>query len=1224
MVNVATAWPRLVTRAICLRAALVGCALAALTFFLPTRYAQNGKSKQAIGSEPRPQTTGNSRAMLPIGATTESVDIRRGTPLGRPEPAARARLVETYGKLPLRFEVNQGQADREVKFVSRGRGYSVFLTGSEAVLALRAPSAMAATTVGENLELNGLLFGPDGFGRARASRNQRPQSLAASAVHMKLVGANSQAPVAGLDELSGKSNYFVGNDPEKWRTNVSTYAKVRYKGVYPGVDLVYHGNQGQLEYDLVVAPGADPRVITLEVKPQHSGLERLRGQTGRDAWIDADGNLVLPTEGGEVRFHKPMVYQLISGKATSGKATSGKALSARTSRNYIESRYVLRDEDRVGFEVAAYDADKALIIDPVLSYSSYLGGRMDDFGNAITVDSDGNIYVTGGTTSANFFTTPSAYQVIYAGDMNGGYQSVVGDVFVTKLNPSGSAVVYSTYLGGAGGDNAYAIAVDAAKNVYLTGGTNSLDFPVTPVGVYRPTSGVGLNDVFVTKLNASGSALVYSTHIGVGGEGIRGFGIDVDSAGNAYVAGGCGPGFPTTPGAFQTGSSAFSSAFVMKLNPSGTAAVYSTFLSGGGIDYANSLAVDKNGNAYVTGYASSASFPTTSGGFQTVLGGGVDAFVTVVNPAGSGLVYSTFLGGTGNEDGRRIAVDSFGMAYVAGVTSSSNFPTTSGAFQTAYGGGNADAFIAKLDPAKSGPASLIYSTYLGGSGDENAANFPRGVLAVDNAGNAHVTGTTTSTDFPTVNSIQPGPVGGFHAYVAKLNAAGSKLIYSTYLGGSGGDRGHGIYVDSGGNAFVTGQTWSLDFPLTSNAFQPAPGGSSDAFVVKIIPVASLSPAKLTFANLAVGGTSGAQVIVLTNERNTPLNIANISASGDFAQTNICGTSLGAGLTCNISVTFSPTAPLNRTGSITVTDDASNSPQMVALNGIGVGPAVTFGGGPLGGQLVGTSSAGQAISLTNSGNAPLTISSIAISGTNSGDFAQTNTCPASNATLAANANCTISVSFTPAVTGNRAASITVTDNAPGSPHSFSLTGTGTDFSLAAAAGSNCPSGGNCSTSATISAGQMASYNLQITPNSGFNGAVALACTGAPGGATCSISPPSLPANGPYAFVVMVTNTSNVLVAPPLQMPHIPALPMAYAALVLLFLLAVTLLLRAGFASDHPKRVFTTATALLVLGLLHASGCGGGRTVQPPSNATLTISGVSAGVSRTASLSLTVNH
>jgi hypothetical protein len=568
------------------------------------------------------------------------------------------------------------------------------------------------------------------------------------------------------------------------------------------------------------------------------------------------------------------------------------------------------------------------------------------------------------------------------------------------------------------------------------------------------------------------------------------------------------------------------------------------------------------------------------------------------------------------------------MAYVAGVTSSFSFPTTSGAFQVAFGGGNADAFIAKLDPTKSGAASLIYSTYLGGSGDENAENFPRGILAVDNASNAYVTGTTTSTDFPTVNPIQANPAGGSHAYVAKLNAAGSKLVYSTYLGGSGADFGHGMYVDSGGNAFVTGQTYSIDFPLTSNAFQPAFGGSSDAFVVKIIPVASLSQASLSFANLAVGSTSAAQVTTLTNERNTPLNIAGISASGDFAETDNCGGTLAAGVTCTINVTFTPTFPLSRVGSITVTDDASNSPQTLALSGIGVGPAVTLAGGSLGNQLVTTSSTAQVVSLTNSGNASLTISSIAIGGTNSGDFTQINTCPSSSATLAASANCTFSVTFTPTVAGSRTASIVVVDNAPGSPHSITLTGAGTDFSLAAAMGANCPAGGNCSASTAISAGQTAAYDLQITPSSGFNGAVALTCKGAPGPSLCSISPASVSPNGPsgYTFVVTVSNTSSAMLTPPLRMPRAPAWPAAYLVFALLLILAAMLILRSGLAGNPQGRVVASALAVLLLGVLYANGCGGGGPTAPPppTDATLTITGVSSGVNRTLPLGLTVNH
>lgn len=380
MMNMEIRWPGPRERAICLRAALVGCILATLALMLPTRRAQDVTSPLKVSTRARQEATGSPRATPPFRTSTEISGTKRGAPLVRLEPATRARLVETYGELPLRFEANQEQTDRQVKFLSRGRGYGVFLTGNEAVLTLRRPSELGASTVGKNIQSKELLLNPEGLVGARESRNPGPQSQPAVAVHMKLVGANPQAPVVGLDELPGKSNYFVGNDAKKWRTNITTYAKVRYKDVYPGVDLVYHGNQGQLEYDFVVAPGADPRAIRLEVKTQRSELEALRSQPETDPRISADGDLVLPTEGGEVRFHKPVVYQCTSDKVTSGKA----------SRSYIDSRYVLREADQIGFEVAAYDAGKALIIDPVLSYSTYLGGSMDDFGNAITVDSGGS------------------------------------------------------------------------------------------------------------------------------------------------------------------------------------------------------------------------------------------------------------------------------------------------------------------------------------------------------------------------------------------------------------------------------------------------------------------------------------------------------------------------------------------------------------------------------------------------------------------------------------------------------------------------------------------------------------------------------------------------------------------------------------------------------------------------------------------------------------------
>jgi len=977
------------------------------------------------------------------------------------------RLVETYGKMPMRFEANQGQADANVKFLARGAGYRLFLTENESVIAMRKPLTIGSSSASET------------------------GNLASTSLRLRLLGANATPTVSGMEKLPGKTNYFLGNDPKQWRTEVPAFASVRYTGVYPGVDLIYHGRQSQLEFDFVAAAGADVSRITMEVTELRPNEKK--GEMGDElrARIDSAGNLVLDAEDGRLVFHKPVAYQ---------------AKDSALGRAYVDARYVIKGKHQVGFEVGAHDARKAVIIDPILSYSTYLGGSQDDLGNAITVDASGSAYVTGGTTSSNFPVTSGVVQTTYGG-ADGGYQGVNGDIFVTKLSPDGSSLVWSTYIGGSGDDNAYSIAVDGT-GVYLTGGTNSSDYPVTP-GVYMPSSG-GLTDVFVTKLDPTGSNLLYSTHIGVSVEGIRGFGIAVDGGGSVYVAGNAGPGFPTTPGAFQTSSIAFTSAFVMKLNPTATAADYSTFLSGGNsadVDYAESIAVDKNGSAYVTGYSGSSTFPVTAGAFQSSNAGTHDAFFTVLNSSGSALLYSTYLGGAGNDEGFRIAVDSAGMAYIAGMTASSNFPTSAGAFQTVYGGGASDAFIAKLDPTKSGSASLIYATYLGGSGDDNLIAFPWGILAVDSLGHAYVTGGTTSTNFPTVHPIQAQSGGGYDAYVAKINPTGTGLIYSTYLGGGADDIGRGIAVDGNGNAYVTGQTSSSDFSVTANPYQKVFQGSSDAFVSKLVPAAFATPTSLTFSSQAVGTTSTAQAFTLTNEQNTSLSIA-ITTAGDFAETDTCGSSLGPDLSCTISVTFTPAATGSRTGSVTI---------------------------------------------------------------------------------------------------------------PGAPQSVSLVGTGTDFSIAAASGANCPSVGNCSTSAIIKAGQTASYNLQVAPKSGFSGTVALTCAGAPMSATCSVSPATVAVNGTSssAFVVSVSNTSSALGIPFVRVPGIPGFPVAFGALVLLCLLAPFLVAR--------KRIVRVAALVglaVFVASLALSGCGGGAA--PPTNATLTITGTSSGVTRTLPVNITINH
>ena len=701
---------------------------------------------------------------------------------------AKRQILSSYGNLPLHFEANQGQASDEVKFLYRGGNYSLFLTPSEALVALHKPEAEVE----------------DG-----AERN-----AVAKGLRMRLLGANPSPQIVGLETLPGKSNYFIGKHPAAWHTNITTYGRVQYSDVYPGMDLVYYGNHQQVEYDFIVAPGTDPSAIRMVFEAvgkadSHIPLE-----------IDTQGHLVLHIEEEEIRLLRPQIYQEIGGI-----------------RKPILGSYVLTPQIEsldlpsqvVGFQVATYDTSRALVIDPVLSYSTYLGGSgIRDAGLAVVVDASGNAYVTGVTNSSDFPTTPGSFQPTRPTPRTGGS----GPAFVAKLNPSGSALIYSSYLGGDNRQVALGIGADAQGNAYVTGLTNSDDFPI--VNASQPTRGNlgSADDAFVTKLNASGSALVYSTFLG-GDQFDRGFGIAVAPSGDAYVTGSTfSTDFPISAGAFDqvcgTDANTCNAAhdvFVTKFDPFG-ARVYSTYLGGEREEEGRDIAVDASGNVYVMGETSSLTFPILNAVQPTWAGGG-DVFVTKMNPFGSGLVYSTYLGGSGADVSLEmgIAVDTAGNAYVTGDTSSVDFPTVN-AFQPVFGGGSVDAFVAKLDSSGS---ALVYSSYLGGSGVDNGRE-----IAADAAGNAYLTGETSSTDFPTNDALQPTYGGGdFDAYAVKLDSAGTP-IYSTYLGGNGTDGGRGIDVDASGNAFVIGATESPDFP-TSDALQPFLDGGGDAFMTKIAP-----------------------------------------------------------------------------------------------------------------------------------------------------------------------------------------------------------------------------------------------------------------------------------------------------------------------------------------------------------------------------------------------------
>jgi hypothetical protein len=702
-----------------------------------------------------------------------------------------ARVQNAYGQLPLSFEANVGQTDSRADFVARGAGYTAFLTADEAILNISPPMTRSA--------------GPD--------QKLVPRSPGA-AVHLQVLGGDPAALGQGRQPLEGTVNYFRGNDPSQWHQHVTTFGQVEYAGVYPGIDLVYHGMNQQLEYDFRVAPGADPGQIRL-------------GITGSDnVQVDEQGGLVVHAGGMEIRQPRPSVYQEIDGvrRDVGGDFVLESGVSRQPSAG---SGY------QIGFKIGAYDASRPLVIDPVvLDYSTYLGGPNNDYAYGVAVDQAGSAYVAG--------LTYGGFPVVNSLQQYGGG----GDAFVAKLSPDGSRLEYATYLGGSYFDAASGIAVDSTGAAYVTGVTESEDFPVTP-GAFQTVIGGGhckgdwaCSDAFVTKMSPDGSALVYSTFLG-GVESEAGDGIAVDNTGSAYVKGHTNSAdFPTLNaaqpkwggGECNEGGGYYHcfDAFVTKLSPDGAALVYSTYLGGNqdeGFYFGEGggIAIDPAGHAYVTGYTQSWNFPTANA-LQPVFGGGfTDAYVTKLSLDGSAFVYSTFLGGSFGDYGYGIAADSDGNAYVTGLTGSPDFPTTPDAFQQVKKGSES-AFVSKFTPDGS---AFIYSTFLGGS--LNASGY---AIAADQAGNACVTGWTYGTDFPTLHAFQPQLGGMVDGFVTKFVPTGHSLVYSSYLGGSADDGGRGIALDRFGNAYVTGVTDSTNFP-TVNAFQPSNGGSYDAFVTKI-------------------------------------------------------------------------------------------------------------------------------------------------------------------------------------------------------------------------------------------------------------------------------------------------------------------------------------------------------------------------------------------------------
>ena len=1161
------------------------------------------------------------------------------------------RAAAYSGSLPLTFEANQGQTAGPVKFLSRGKGYTAFLTANGMTLTLRPASGSARQPV---------------TNKAAAVSAQPPTTL-----QFSLVGSAANPAVTGEDPQPGKINYFIGNDRTKWVTNVSTYAKVRYHNVYPGIDLVYYGNHRQLEYDFAVFPGENPNQIQFEINGAISTT------------VDSQGNLVLNTGNGELHFQTPTIYQEFNG-----------------TRVPVQGEYVMRDSTHVGFRLSSLDPTKTTVIDPVLDYATYLGGSGDDQPTGIAVDTTGNIYVAGYTDSTDF-------PLAVLGSLPAGQTHV----FVAKLDATGSTLIYADYLGGNSDDYGFALALDGANEVFVTGGTASSNFPV--VNAYQSVY-PGAFNAFITQISADGSSLLYSTYFGGNGSDLPAS-IALDSSSNILIAGNTSStNFPVA-NAYQSTASANGGGlygnygFISKFNPSGSQLIYSTYFAGNSnVPYncgtpcwpspysgITALALDSTGNAYVTGTTNTYNFPTTGSAYQTTNTTAQDSTVSFVSKFSSSgtLTYSTYFYESSGvlTSAAGIAVDSLGYAYVTGsALSDGTFPitTTSICDPSTYSQNCEYAFVTKFDGIAS---TLLYSTFLGPYNLSSPS-----AISLDASDDAYILASTDSTTFQIVNGIegfssegsQYAP-GDQDILLVEIDPVAGSELFATYLGGSGNNLSAAMAMDTTGNIYVTGTTDSIDFPVTQGSFQGILGGNTDVFLAKIgtatTAAVSASPFSLEYASQSLSTASSSQTVLVRNMGSAALTIASITATGDFSQTNDCGSSVPAAGTCTMSVTFTPTVVGPDSGSVSIVDDAAGSPHVINLSGTGTGAVVALVPGSLTFTAlpVGTASAQQTVSVSNNGNATLNISSIQVAG----DFSQTNNCGSS---LAASSSCQIQVTFTPTVTGARNGVLTLTDDAVTSPQTLALTGMGElalGISLAPASLSftgqalastsngqaititnattsavtisnvaitgdftqtnNCTTiaanGGTCSvtvkfspsvsgsragtltisnsagspqtvslsgtgldfsvssstTSDSIQDGATATYTLTVTPLGGsFPNAVQLSCSGLPTEATCKFSPSTLtPGANPTTVTLTVSTTASVSQAIPGNLPKNYA---AFAVLIQLQGLGLFGVVFAGSKKRSKKVPALILLALVIAGLIFMSACAGGTGIAPQSS------------------------
>lgn len=729
---------------------------------------------------------------------SEAVQTKAGDQVAR-KPVSRREVEEVFSRVPLTFEKNVGQTDASVRFMTRGRGFVFFLTDEGTVMCLQRE---VKTAEGASLQ---------------------PKQFKRSVLRVRYEGANATPKVVGLEEQAGKSNYYIGNDPEKWTTNVPHFARVRYDQIYPGIDLVHYGVPGALEHDFIVKPGADPYAINMSFE----GLVENQGRSAIE--IDKNGNLVLQTADGSVRMHAPVSFQERCGK-----------------RTLVPSRYVLKENNRVGFQVAAYDSTRSLTIDPVLGYSTYLGGSGADACMGITVDANDNALVTGSTTSANF-PTAGKIQSILVGTQ---------DAFLTKLNKVAGKMEFSVYIGGTGNSAGRGVVMGDRDEPHLCGTTTAEDFPT--LNGFQLANGGGV-DAFILRLDKNAS-LKYGSYFGGSGDEVANM-ISMGKKGNAYIVGSTTTSdFHTYPERSDIGMALLpavqkiygggaTDGFVFKANmlgatgPNNPSLIFLTHVGGSGADTVLHVDVDAAESAYVIGYTDSADLPVTSGVLQGTLGGGSDAFVAKLVSTGASYTYSTYLGGSADETGAYagITVDENGQAIVVGTTASADFPVAN-AFQGAIGGGN-DAFLASVN---SGGTALVYSTFFGGSGNDQGHD-----VAYDAKKSPYIAGTTASTNFPTFGApIQTALNGGDDVFITKFEPVSPTMAleYSTYLGGSGTESEAHLAVSTGRTGYVAGTTTSSDMQTTDQIVvnektgtveqiqevQPnSAGGTTEGFVSQI-------------------------------------------------------------------------------------------------------------------------------------------------------------------------------------------------------------------------------------------------------------------------------------------------------------------------------------------------------------------------------------------------------